>query len=283
MNQTEVLKLVQQSMNSKGSKLSVDGKWGPLSTAESDKYTFKFEAILKTVSPTAPVTKPGAGLLWYPLAKRHSKTMKAAGTFKYKYPVMIVVHFTAGRYEKGAQNAFDSIDNGISNGYNYMCIATDGTVVQASPLDKWGYHAGESAWSKYLPKWVSGSVSDESVGIEMNNAGKLTKTSDGRYKTWFNTYIPESEVRYVTQAEWGCPTGYYHEYTNKQEQALIDLCVWLIKNDPNGILNENHIVGHHEVAGMLGIGYWRKNDPGGALSMSMDNFRKLIGQKLKVA
>lgn len=279
MNQKDLNKKIQKAMNDSGEKLEVDGAWGPKSSKASDKFDFK--AILKQVSDV-PSVKPttGKGLLWYPKAKVHSKTMKAAGTFKHDYPVLILVHFTAGRYEKGAQNAFDSIDGGISNGYNYMCIAREGTVVQASPLNKWGYHAGESSWSKYLPKWVSGSVSDESVGIEMCNAGKLTKTTDGRYKTWFNTYISESDVRYVEEKDWGCPTGYYHKYSSEQEKALIDLCVWLIKNDPNGILNADHIVGHHEVAGKLGIGYWRKNDPGGSLSMSMSDFRKLIAEKL---
>ena len=207
--------------------------------------------------------------------------MKAVGTFKYNYPVMILVHFTAGRFENGAANAYSTIDGGIKNSYNYMCIANEGTVVQASPLNKWGYHAGESSWSKYLPKWISGSVSDESVGIEMNNAGKLEKTSDGGFKTWYGDYIPKENVRYVTEEEWGCPTGYYHKYTDAQEKALIDLCVWLIKNDPNGIMTADHIVGHHEVVGKLGIGRWRKNDPGGALSMPMPKFRKLIAEKLR--
>lgn len=276
MTLKEYTKLLQTALKAKGETLAVDGDFGPRTTAISDKYDVELNLIKKVVNNPVP-----KGLLWYPKAKIHSKAMKAAGTFMYNYPVLIVVHFTAGRFENGAQNAFDAINDGIANGYNYMCIANEGTVVQASPLNKWGYHAGESSWSKYLPKWVSGSVSDESVGIEMNNAGKLEKTSDGRYKTWFGTYIPADKVRYVTQAEWGCPTGYYHMYEPAQEAALVDLCVWLIKNDPNGILNENHIVGHHEVAGLLGIGRWRKNDPGGSLSMSMDNFRKLIGEKLR--
>lgn len=233
--------------------------------------------------PTNPVPTPpvkGEGKLWIPFAKVY-KSMKAQGTFKYKYPVMILLHHSAGRYEKGLQSALDMIDWGIGQGYNYLAIGTDGSLVQSSPLDKWGHHAGESSWSKFLPKWVSGSVSDESVGIEVTNAGKVEKTSDGRYKTWFGTYLKPEEVRYVTEAEWGCPTGWYHKFTPAQEAKIIETIVWIIKNDPNGILTADHVVGHHEVAGKLGLGYFRKNDPGGSMSMPMDKLRVLINEKLK--
>lgn len=221
------------------------------------------------------------GELWYPNAvKRTDLRMKARGTFKGGWPVGILVHFTAGR-SGGLAKAIDSIKGGIKNGYLFACIADSGEFVQPNPMTEWGYHAGESSWSKYS-KLFSGTVSDEMFGIEMNNAGMVKLVESGKYKgmyeTWFGTYLQESEVRYVTQAEYGCPTGYYHKYTPEQEKSLIEFCVWAIKADPTGRLTADTVLGHHEVAGFKGIGRWRKNDPGGALSMSMDDFRKLIGR-----
>lgn len=219
-------------------------------------------------------TPKGNGLRWYPSAIHYGK-MKTRGEYKGGYPWGAVVHFTAGRYEKGLESAKASIDGGIENGYTFLCISADGKVVQGHPIDEWGYHAGESAWPG-----LDKTVSDELIGIEMNNAGKLEKTKDGRFKTWFGTYIPEDEVRYVTEKEYGCPTGYYHKYTKAQEDALIALLLWLKRNDPYGVFSLDRVLGHHEVAGKLGIKFWRKNDPGGSLSMTMDQLRSLLKQQI---
>ena len=218
------------------------------------------------------------GQMRYPKAIRPQNPMKARGKFKGNYPVGIVVHFTAGR-SGGLTKALDSIKGGIKNGFLFACIADTGEFVQPNPMNEWGYHAGTSKWS--YKNLFSGSVSDETFGIEINNAGMLTKQSDGTFKTWFNTIIPKEQVRHVTEAEFGCPTGYYHKYTPQQEKTLIEFCVWAIKNDPTGRLTAETILGHHEVAGKLGIGYFRKNDPGGALSMSMSKFRGLIKELCK--
>jgi hypothetical protein len=50
------------------------------------------------------------------------------------------------------------------------------------------------------------------------------------------------------------------------------------KNNPN-IFNEDYILGHDEVAGPRGIGKSRKQDPGGALSMTMTELRELVKKK----
>lgn len=220
------------------------------------------------------VSGRGSGLLWYPLAVKY-KSMKTKGEYAKGYPRGAIVHFTAGR-SGGLQNAKDCIDLGISNGYAYMDIASTGQVVQSHPLNQWGYHAGESKW----PGLGSG-VSEYLVGIEMDNAGRVEKVGDNMFKTWFGTHLTANEVRYVTEKEWGCPTGYYHKYTDVQEKALIDLLVWLKKNDPVGCFNIDFILGHHEVAGLKGIGRWRKEDPGGSLSMPMPKLRELVKERCK--
>jgi len=232
-------------------------------------------AVSKQANPVndTPSTS-GKGYLWYPKAVMHKRAMKTRGTYSGGYPKGAVVHFTSGRYEGGLAKAKDSIDGGIENGFAFLCIGNDGSIVQAHPLDKWGYHAGESAW-----KGLAGTVSDDLVGIEMNNAGKVDKISDNKFKTWFGTYLTSDEVRYVTEKDYGCPTGYYHKYTPAQEETLIEFLVWLKKNDKTGNFKIDFILGHHEVAGKLGIGYFRKNDPGGSLSMSMDELRRTVKKK----
>ena len=220
-----------------------------------------------------------------PFAIQYKNKMRERGNYAGgKGPRGAVVHFTAGRYEKGLSNAYAAIDEGIKNGYTYLCIAHSGELVQAHDVMKWGYHAGDSAWNKPIKRatWkIIGSVSDDLIGIEMNCAGRLEKTSDGRYKTWFGTYIPESEVRFISKEmakDWNCPGGYYHKYSSEQEETLIKTLMWLYHNvEPFKI---DAVLGHHDVSGVPGIGYWRKNDPGGSLSMPMSVLReKLEGMR----
>ncbi|GEM_PF-3052044 len=226
--------------------------------------------VCPIVDPIYP-NKAMRGLLWYPNAVQGPR-MKAQGRLKEGYPVGAIVHFTAGR-GGGLERAITEI-SAAAQKYNFLCIADTGEIVQPNPLNEWGYHAGESAWK--FSKLFSGSVSDETIGIEMNNAGIVEKVGENRFKTWFGTYLTADQVRYVTEKTYGCPTGYYHKYTDAQEKTLIEFLVWLIKNDPTERMSYETILGHHEVAGKLGLGRWRKNDPGGALSMTMPQLRQVI-------
>jgi len=54
--------------------------------------------------------------------------------------------------------------------------------------------------------------------------------------------------------------------------------MWLYKNIEPFKIDASR--GHHEVSGVPGIGFWRKNDPGGSLSMPMSVLReKLEGMR----
>ena len=125
------------------------------------------------------------------------------------------------------------------------------------------------------------------IGIEMNCAGNLTKINGKYYPYWAldkskkrviypDEEIPADQVRYVTEEAYGCPTGYYHKYSPEQEKTLIEFLVWLVLNDPYGVFKVERILGHHEVSGKRGIGKWRKPDPGGSLSMTMDQLRATV-------
>jgi N-acetyl-anhydromuramyl-L-alanine amidase AmpD len=212
-----------------------------------------------------PVKSVGSKSDWYPRAVIHPKRMKTRGKYAKGYPVGAVVHFTAGR-----DGAAKTIDGGIKDGYAYLCIQKDGTIVQAHPISEWGYHAGESAW-KHLAKKLVGAVSDDLIGIEINCAGRVEPQANGTYKTWFGTYLTADQVRY-TPGKANQLKGYYEKYTPAQEKTLAEVLLWL-KSQAPAIFDFDFVLGHDEVAGPAGIGRWRKNDPGAALSMTMPEFR----------
>ena len=203
-------------------------------------------------------------LLWYPKAIKLESQMVTRGNYEYHYPVGAVVHFTAGR-DKTEQDMINSMTWGVSQKFAFFGIGPTGKVYQAHPLNRWGSHAGSSFWN-YLGK----NVSTKLVGIEIACAGQLTNG-----KSWFGASYKTSETRFVTEEKYGCPTGEYKQFTREQETALIELLLWLKANCPE-VFSLDYVLGHHEVSGKIGLGYFRKPDPGGALSMTMPELRALL-------
>ena len=193
----------------------------------------------------------GKKLLYYPNATITAEKMPTQGTYHQNYPIGAVVHFTAGRSLKGDSDAINTIRSGIANGYCYFCISNDGTVFQSFPLNRWGYHCGKSTW----PGLGSG-LSNKLVGIEICCAGKL----DNNNTSWFGETYPANQTR-IVGASGAREAGNYHKYTPQQEASLIDLLVWLKKNNPDVFQIENIL--YHE-----DISPGRKNDPGGSISLS---------------
>ena len=233
-------------------------------------------------------------LLWYPERVKDPSVvnlkMKTRGYYQKGHPEGAIVHFTAGRSRKasegGSRNPISHLGNGIrgvksavdKGSYAYFVIDRDGNVFQNFPLNRWGYHAGKSK----CPETGRSSVSSNYVGIEVQNAGKLKKVDSERFMAWFSKpengdeyfYKSKGEVKHFQKQE-NIAAGYYHLYSTEQKKALVDLLLWLEDNG-NGIFNIDHIFGHDEVAGPRGLGYWRKVDPGGALDMTMNEFRQML-------
>ena len=198
-------------------------------------------------------------LLWCPFAETDFRAAVTRGTYAEGYPKGAVVHFTAGR-RNGLASA---LNYQVDQGHLYFVIDEDGNIGQNFPLDSWGYHAGRSGYSG-----LSGTVSDDLVGIEVQCAGKLTKQGDN-YRTWFRTTVPESEVRTIPTKKDNQEQGHYENYTEAQEHALATLILWLYTNNPR-VFNLEFVVGHDEVSP------GRKNDPGGSLSMTMPEYREYL-------
>jgi len=199
--------------------------------------------------------------LWYPKAKYTKDLMKVNGPYANKYPQGAVVHFTAGRSLEGDKNAENTVKGGVKNGYAFFVISSTGTVYQNFPLSHWGSHAGVSKHPV-----LGTSVSRKLVGIEICNAGSLKKKGD-KYVSWFDEEYTEAQVRKVSKKD-NMQAGTYHKYTEAQEKALVDLIIWMHKNNPK-VFNLDYVLGHDEVCAPKG----RKNDPGGSLSMSMPELR----------
>lgn len=223
--------------------------------------------------PSAPKEPPIPKMqLWYPgrtiIPEFEKLKMKTIGTYKHRHPQGAIVHFTAGR-TKGTDKFTSEdirkffIQNSCSDQkFAYFIIDIWGNVFQQFPLDRWGYHAGPSSW----PSFKDG-VNAAFVGIEVMCAGKLTKKGS-EYIAWFGEKYSESEVRYSKKTE-QIEEGYYHKYTEAQEEALEKLLRWLEYNG-DGIFHFKNVAGHDEVSPN------RKNDPGGSLSMSMKEFREKL-------
>lgn len=207
-------------------------------------------------------------MLCYPKAIQSKYKMVERGPYQKGFPEGAVVHFTAGNFRAGS--AESAIELGMRNNYTYLALERDGKMYQAHDLTKWGYHAGTSQW----PGLGSG-VSKKLIGIEICNAGMLSQKKDGTLVSWFAKEIPKDQARFVKEEEWGCPTGWYQKFSPAQEATLIEFLLWMKAQNPT-VFNFDYVLAHHEVSGEKGIGYWRKNDCGGALSMPMPEFRELL-------
>lgn len=208
------------------------------------------------------------GKVWIPWALDAPSGAKR-GKYAFGYPEGLVVHFTAG-HRNGLAAGNELMRN---TGMLYLLIDKDGNTAQSDPLNYHGYHAGVSSHNT-----VTGYVSDEFHGVEIQSGGKLETNAKGQFVTWFKSVIRKDQVTAVRKTYRNMTVGYYHKYTARQVVALRRLCVWLYLNNPK-IFSIDRVVGHDEVAP------GRKPDPGGSIpaekgrgreAISMPEFRNIL-------
>lgn len=167
-------------------------------------------------------------------------------------PEYLVIHYTAGR---NLEESVDWLGRKVSKASAHVVIGRDGTIVQQVSFDRVAWHAGASAWEGRvgLNRW--------SIGIELDNAGRLTRHGS-RWRAWFGgTYDPDSVLE-ATHKHESEPAG-WHVYTPEQLDAALKLATTLVEK-----YGLRDIIGHDDISP------GRKSDPGPAFPMS--SFRARI-------
>lgn len=189
----------------------------------------------------------------YPFASKIvSPTQGSQGSF-FKGPSGVTIHYTADRNVDRAIQALK--DRNFSY---HLIIDRDGSVIQTCYFDKMTFHAGNAKWNDRSPN-------HEHLSVALVSWGYLTQ-EEKRFLAWNATEIPENEVavrkgNLMTQGK----AQPWDKATDVQEEKLLTVLSWFCAN---GILVED-ICGHDECALPAG----RKSDPGGVLSMTMNQLR----------
>lgn len=247
----------------------------------------------------------GKKLLWYPgrtiLPEIEDRVLYTSREYPQEYPSGLLIHWTAGR-GRSPENAgprFGRTPNksairGIKyadkdKGPAYLLMDRMGRVFQNFAFNRRGYHSGRSGY-----EGIKGSVHNELVGIEIQCAGKLKEVTDedikswedynkkklpkGKWcKAWFTRphrgdfFFSEDEVRYSPVDKDNCFKGYYHKYTEAQEESLTKLILWLHRNNPE-VFKIKYVLGHDTVAKPKG----RKVDPGFSMSRTIPEYQEYL-------
>lgn len=174
------------------------------------------------------------------------------GTFSADLPDTIIIHYTAGA---SAESAVKTLCDPRMKVSAHLVIGRDGAITQLVPFDTVAWHAGKSSYEGRT------GFNKYAIGIEVDNAGRLTKSGD-EYVAWFGRAYPEKEVVEAVHRNKTSPS-YWHRYTEEQIAVVQEVCVELM--DAYEI---SSILGHEEIAPQ------RKTDPGPAFPL--DTLRERV-------
>lgn len=185
------------------------------------------------------------------------KTPNTSGEFKKGDLDTIIMHYTAGPSAKSAVRTLTSPKVRASA---HLVVERDGSITQLAPFNIITWHAGRSEY-----KGRTG-FNQYSIGIEMVNAGPLTK-SGNKYRAWYGTAYDQNEVIEAIHRNETQPR-YWHVFTPEQIQTVNEICSLLISE-----YNIQYILGHEEIAPR------RKTDPGPAFPLDRIRTKLLAGAR----
>ncbi len=176
-----------------------------------------------------------------PYPFRASPNMR--GSVKHEY---LVMHYTAG---SSAEQSINWLTDPRSKASAHLVIGQDGSITQLVPFDTIAWHAGTSSWLN-----LNG-LNNYSLGIELDNAGPLNRSADGKWRSWFGGVYSDDQV---------IETNHKHEtekkgwqlYTPQQLYVALDVAELLVRH-----YRLKDILGHDDIAP------GRKTDPGPAFPM----------------
>ena len=171
-------------------------------------------------------------------------------------PRFLVMHYTAGR---NAESSIDWLRTPRAKASAHIVIAKDGTITQLVPFNQIAWHAGESSWNGLR------NLNPYSIGIELDNAGRLHRHSNGWRTLFEDRTLPAEEVLVARHKHEQEEAG-WHLYSNEQIEAALNV---------SALLHEKYhfqeVLGHDDISPI------RKQDPGPAFPM--ESFRsKVLGR-----
>lgn len=172
-------------------------------------------------------------------------TPNKGGIFAAGLPDTIVLHFTAGR---DAKSAIRTLTDPKVKASAHLVVGRDGSITQLVPFNVVSWHAGKSSYEG------RNGLNDFSIGIEIDNAGRLEKQGE-KFFSWFGReYAPADVHAGVHRNE--SESTYWHRYQEQDIAIVGEICELLIRAYPI-----KQILGHDEIAP------GRKTDPGPAFPL----------------
>jgi N-acetyl-anhydromuramyl-L-alanine amidase AmpD len=181
-----------------------------------------------------------------------------SGPFPQGLPDTLVIHYTA---VASAASSVATLCDPASRASAHVVVGRDAALVQLVPFNEIAWHAGASTLGPRT------GLNKYSIGIEIDNAGRLTQTAAGDFLTWFNKRVPKKDAIQAVHRNETAPT-WWHAYTQPQIDVVFALCRLLIRKYPIST-----IVGHEEIAPH------RKSDPGPAFPLERLRDRLLGGTR----
>jgi len=123
------------------------------------------------------------------------------------------------------------------------------------------WHAGKALWGPHSPNRAH-------LSISLLSWGEVECLAPGAFESWNGQAVTTTEVVERSGAWWDAATA-------EQEASLVDALVWVVQKG----IYVSQICGHDECALPKG----RKIDPGGVLSMTMEELRKHVANRLAAA
>ena len=180
---------------------------------------------------------------------RFVRSPNQSGALEPKY---LVMHYTAGA---NAESSINTLVDKKTKASAHLVIGRNGEITQLVSFNRIAWHAGKSRWHGIR------SLNSHSIGIELDNAGKLDRHGNS-WKSWFGRTYEEDAVTIAVHQHDDMERG-WHSYTEAQLKAAVEAAKAIA--DRYALID---VIGHDDIAP------GRKLDPGPAFPM--ESFRAAV-------
>lgn len=172
-------------------------------------------------------------------------------------PQYLIMHYTAATTE---ESAISWLVSPIAQASAHLIIGREGTITQLAPFNIVNWHAGKSSWGGLI------GMNQYSIGIEMVNAGRLSKIGEKYICPVDKREVNKDDVLLATHKN-ETHEALWQEYPEAQLEVSQEIASLLVKT-----YNLVDILGHEDISPI------RKSDPGPAFPMK--SFRaRAMGRK----